>query len=371
MTEAKKKVERIEYLMKELLEELQGLPKIEKELEVKIISSDRETQDILHIMETFEMTKDESDKVVEHSHKLRKERRETKHLLEMVKPIRLYTYAFLPSLKNNCQQVSNIVKNTCPGQVYKFRTDNGYTLLTSLAPDFASRSGVRLQAPTGYVAPKAGEKPAPSTSTESPLYSHTVENKVCLGSGVSWTYHQGNVAVFSSRKLSDVMEFLYTNGVRAFGTNKKSHADFVRLLKPLIATKEEGTEKEWYQQVYAIFTDDEELLNIANSLEKTVVPKRMKATCPLYDKGMKVKICTNTSNGWTYYKEGKAVFSTPDLYVVLESLFESNEQEIGTNHQSHALLVNTLKRIVDAKTESVEKEWYEKVYTTLAESLTP
>jgi hypothetical protein len=250
MTKGFEKIERIQYLMEELQKELESLPAYEKELNANLSELDRETSDILHIIESIELSSVESTKLIARTHELRKERRESKAVLHQVAPIKNATLNLKNMLAHKIKEVSNCRKHNVPGDTYMFRTQKGFELMETVIGDFESRSRVNITAPNAYVKSKVAI-PVPAiketvvsvvpTANTAPIIQPIVipestKNYLLISACGKWQLKAGSSVVLNVENLVTIVDFLYENGwktIKSTGQSKPKVKHELRELKKL------------------------------------------------------------------------------------------------------------------------------------------
>lgn len=262
MTKGFGKIERIQYLMEELKKELESLPEYEKELNVNLSELDRETQDILHIIENIELSTVESKKLIARTQELREERRESKKLLYLVTPIKNATIQLSTMLASKIKDVSNIKKHNTPGDSYTFRTKKGFELMEKVIGDFESRSRWNISAPNGYVKNGIVEVPVSKKSVVSivptvntaPIAQpiaipESTKNYLLISVRGKWQLKAGSSIILDVENLATIVDFLYTNGWKTINTTAQSKPKVKHELRELKKLETEITKIQRYAKL--------------------------------------------------------------------------------------------------------------------------
>lgn len=263
MTKGFEKIERIQYLMEELQKELESLPAYEKELNANLSELDRETSDILHIIESIELSSVESTKLITRTHELRKERRESKAVLHQLSPIKNATLNLKNMLAHKIKEVSTCRKHNVPGDTYMFRTQKGFELMETVIGDFEARSRVNITAPNAYVKSKVAI-PAPAmketvvsvvpTANTAPIIQPIVipestKNYLLISVCGNWQLKAGSSVVLEVENLVTIVDFLYENGWKTIKSTVQSKSKVKRELRELKKLETEITKIQRYAKL--------------------------------------------------------------------------------------------------------------------------
>lgn len=262
MTKGFEKIERIQYLMEELQKELESLPEYEKELNANLSELDRETQDILHIIENIELSNVESKKLIARTQELREERRESKKSLYLVTPIKNATIQLSNMLAIKIKDVANIKKHNTPGDSYTFRTKKGFELMEKVISDFESRSRWNVSAPNGYVKDEIVEVPVskktvvsvvPTANTAPTIQPivipESTKNYLVISACGNWQLKAGSSVILDVENLSTIVDFLYENGWKTIKTTQISKPKVKLELRELKKLETEITKIQRYAKL--------------------------------------------------------------------------------------------------------------------------
>lgn len=219
MKQGMDKLKRIQALMEELQSELASLPQFEEKLKADNQELDKETLDILHIVESVEMTPTQKTLVFDRTAALRHERREVKNTLKVVVPMNKATRELYPHLEKATKDISNTLAHAKEGRNYSMRSQKGAELLERIIPEYANHTDICFIPKNGVSAPKSA---VPKPVSTPPKKESTISYRVVRSNNNRWALQGNACVVLETPKLTEIIEYLYTNGWQSVATDEKS-----------------------------------------------------------------------------------------------------------------------------------------------------
>lgn len=291
METATTQLEKISQLIVDLKKEITAFPRYERELNHNLLLKNKESTDIVHIIENIELAPYEAIKVTERLHEVRKERRKIKQHLTAITPLQQELSALLPILNQKLDVCKRQETYHQRDTAYQFRTVEGYQLLKDIVEQHEGRSNVPLTSPDHFV---------PMNPKFNPPVKETVEKTI-------------------EPVLSPVVE---------------------PISEPLLEPVNEP----------APTTDGEPEGDtvMESAVKRIFIPLRPKKSYNQPDIAFDIndpcKIVLN-NHQWFIHSGSNVLCKEKDLRLVVDKVFELGLEHVGTNDQSRHVLIWNLKEL--------------------------